>query len=202
MKRNTILTACGTFVVGALAGVLVMTNDGAYGAVKGALSGGATSNAVGLNGMTNIQISNMDLESALLAVQQQRASLLENQLKNQIDSVQQRNNEIAQLNSSLNKLTELRYQLKNGKVTLPADLTQTLTTMGFSVPASGIVTQGEIDGLIFNVKSKIDSVGNMQQMDMLRLQSMSNKRNEAFDVMTNFIKKMQDSRSQIIGNMR
>ena len=41
-----------------------------------------------------------------------------------------------------------------------------------------------------------------QQMDMLRLQSMTNKRNEAFDVMTNFIKKMQDSRSSIIGNMR
>jgi len=39
-------------------------------------------------------------------------------------------------------------------------------------------------------------------MDMLRLQSLSNKRNEAFDVMTNFIKKMQDSRSSIIGNMR
>ncbi|WJH32173.1 hypothetical protein N6H13_15585 [Paenibacillus sp. CC-CFT742] len=40
------------------------------------------------------------------------------------------------------------------------------------------------------------------QMEMLRLQSLSNKRNEAFDVMTNFIKKMQDSRSSIIGNMR
>jgi len=37
---------------------------------------------------------------------------------------------------------------------------------------------------------------------MLRLQSLSNKRNESFDVMTNFVKKMQDSRSSIIGNMR
>ena len=35
-----------------------------------------------------------------------------------------------------------------------------------------------------------------------RLQSLSNKRNEAFETMTNFIKKMQDSRSSIIGNMR
>ncbi|WZB66630.1 hypothetical protein WJ971_00595 [Achromobacter xylosoxidans] len=48
----------------------------------------------------------------------------------------------------------------------------------------------------------IDSAGNSQQMDMLRLQSMTNKRNEAFDVMTNFVKKMQESRSSIIGNMR
>ena len=37
---------------------------------------------------------------------------------------------------------------------------------------------------------------------MLRLQSLTGKRNEAFDVMTNFLKKMQESRSSIIGNMR
>ena len=42
----------------------------------------------------------------------------------------------------------------------------------------------------------------LQQMDMLRLQSLSNKRNEAFETMTNFIKKMQDNRNSIIGNMR
>ncbi|PQP83870.1 hypothetical protein C0Q44_04330 [Paenibacillus sp. PCH8] len=52
------------------------------------------------------------------------------------------------------------------------------------------------------LKGQIDAAYNSQQMDMLRLQSMSNKRNEAFDVMTNFVKKMQDSRSSIIGNMR
>lgn len=51
-------------------------------------------------------------------------------------------------------------------------------------------------------KSEVDALNNAQQMDMLRLQSLSNKRNEAFDLMTNFIKKMQDSRSSIIGNMR
>ncbi|WCN39628.1 FlxA-like family protein [Aneurinibacillus uraniidurans] len=60
----------------------------------------------------------------------------------------------------------------------------------------------ELQKQIEKVKSQIDSLSSTQQMDMLRLQSMSNKRNEAFDVMTNFIKKMQDSRSSIIGNMR
>lgn len=80
-----------------------------------------------------IDLRNMDLETALMAVQQQRVQLLDNQLKAQLEAAQQ---------------------------------------------------------------------GNAQQIDMLRLQSMANKRNEAFDVMTNFIKKMQDSRSSIIGNIR
>ena len=48
----------------------------------------------------------------------------------------------------------------------------------------------------------MDTLANSQQMDTLRLQSLSNKRNEAFDTMTNFIKKMQDNRSSAISNMR
>ena len=55
---------------------------------------------------------------------------------------------------------------------------------------------------IENMKTGVDSLSSSQQMQMLHLQSLSNKRNEAFDLMTNFIKKMQESRSSIIGNMR
>ena len=60
----------------------------------------------------------------------------------------------------------------------------------------------ELDALESQIRNQIDASSNSQQMDMLRLQSLSNKRNEAFDTMSNFIKKMQDSRSSIIGNMR
>ena len=63
-------------------------------------------------------------------------------------------------------------------------------------------TREGLEKAIPDIKSKLDAASNSQQMDMLRLQSLSNKRNEAFDTMTNFIKKMQDSRSSIIGNMR
>lgn len=64
------------------------------------------------------------------------------------------------------------------------------------------VTKGQIDAMIQQVKGKIDSLSNSQQMDMLRLQSLTNKRNEAYDIMTNFMKKAHDSKSSVIGNMR
>jgi hypothetical protein len=64
------------------------------------------------------------------------------------------------------------------------------------------MTQDEYDQAIPTVTAKIDSLNSSQQMDMLRLQSLTNKRNESFDIMTNFIKKLQDNRSSIIGNMR
>ena len=63
-------------------------------------------------------------------------------------------------------------------------------------------TKGEMDSAITELKSQVDSMGSTQQMDMLRLQSLSNKRNEAFDLMTNFMKKFADKRDAIIGNMR
>ena len=66
----------------------------------------------------------------------------------------------------------------------------------------GGLNHGAISAAITKIKGMIDTQTNSQQMDMLRLQSLSNKRNESFDVMTNFVKKMQDSRSSIIGNMR
>lgn len=64
------------------------------------------------------------------------------------------------------------------------------------------VTKSQLDAAISTVKSQIDAQSNSQQMDMLRMQSLSNKRNEAFDLMTNFVKKMADARSSVIGNMR
>lgn len=52
------------------------------------------------------------------------------------------------------------------------------------------------------LQGKLDNVNSSTQMDMMKLQSLSNKRNEAFDVMTNFMKKEQDSKSAIIANIR
>ncbi|PQZ98391.1 MULTISPECIES: hypothetical protein [Paenibacillus] len=115
--------------------------------------------------MANIQ--SMDIETALMLVQQERTKLLDAQLQTQIQEVQNRNNYIADLNAQLS-----------------------------------IAQQNGDEAAVQKLKGQIDAASNSQQMDMLRLQSMSNKRNEAFEVMTNFIKKMQESRSSIIGNMR
>ncbi|KOY14276.1 hypothetical protein AMS66_22990 [Paenibacillus xylanivorans] len=145
-------------VVAAIAAVSVVT------------SASATSAAVAspvASSIASIDLSSMNIETALMMVQQERTKLLDSQLQSQIQEVQNRNQAIADLN------TQLQAAIQSG------DASQ-----------------------VQALKSKIDAMSNSQQMDMLRLQSLSNKRNEAFDVMTNFIKKMQDSRSSIIGNMR
>ncbi len=67
--------------------------------------------------------------------------------------------------------------------------------------ATGKLQRADAEAYIKAQQSQIDALGNSQQMDMLRLQSLSNKRNEAFEIMTNFMKKLSDSRSGIISKM-
>ncbi|MBS7777597.1 hypothetical protein [Acidovorax sp. CCYZU-2555] len=230
----------------------------------------------GSNSIAGMSVQGMDIETALLAIQNQRASLLENQLRGQLDSVAAKNGAIGEANEQLmakrNELAALeasnvtdqsgladlklmKQQLQsvisvnaggssstglgNGWADDSADASKDLLERVKSQGLTNVTDPGDFDGNgtmdasgatmkswveqidakiagieakpgqisaakaeIENIKTGIDSMSNSQQLEMLRLQSLSNKRNEAFDVMTNFMKKMQDSRSSIIGNMR
>ncbi|WP_256762208.1 hypothetical protein [Cohnella sp. WQ 127256] len=204
MNRKLILSSLGTFVIGVLAGGALLYNNDVYSAVKKTITGEDLQNTIGNISSANIQ--GMDIESALMAVQAERSKLLESQLKSQIADVQSRNEQVAKLNSVLAGL----YQVK-GRIGASAPANTAITSKEQSdlrslYLAAGLTelpkTKSEVDTHINTVKQSIDALGNSQQMDMLRLQSLSNKRNEAFDTMTNFVKKMQESRSSIIGNMR
>jgi hypothetical protein len=188
---------------------------------KAAAELGVAGAPAALGGEKAINIQGMDLQTAMMAIQSQRASLLESQLKGQMESIQQRNESIARLNSLLGKLKPLRpagtdpnawgnlgANKAEGKATY--DLVKaaglTLPTGASEVNETGSpiydAQQKTFDAWAEQIKGKIDALNNSQQMDMLRMQSLTNKRNEAFDLMTSFIKKMQDNRSAIIGNMR
>ena len=56
-------------------------------------------------GLHAIDTANMDIETALLAVQGKRAELLESQLRDQIAAVQAKNQQIGKLNEVLSALT-------------------------------------------------------------------------------------------------
>ncbi len=176
----------------------------------------------GVGGVRPMDISGMDLESAMLLVQSRRAELLESQLTAQMSDLQARNDNIAKLNTLLSDLVKLRPAGTDPLkwANLGADAAQgkamfkRLEDAGVTIPrtgedrvdepGSGIydARQKTIDAWVEELKGKIDSANGTQQMDMLKLQSLMNKRNEAFDIMTNFIKKMADQRSSILGNMR
>ncbi|ETT64491.1 hypothetical protein MHI43_05725 [Paenibacillus sp. FSL H8-0457] len=204
MNRKMILSTAASLLVGVVAGTGIMMNDQAYQSVKQAVGGSATNNAIGgIGNVAQIDLSSMDLESALMVVQQQRTQMLDAQLNNQIQDVQKRNEEIAKKNDAMAGINSaLTGEAVDGKYSIPDDLAGKLAAEGIADASKKEYTAEELNQATEKLKGSIDSLSNSQQMDMLRLQSMTNKRNEAFDVMTNFIKKMEESRSSIIGNMR
>ncbi|MED4731571.1 hypothetical protein P9597_26245 [Aneurinibacillus migulanus] len=84
-----------------------------------------------------------------------------------------------------------------------------IATMAFSgagaASAANISSLNRVDLSNMDIETALQLVQSQRSQlldSQLKNQNLSNKRNEAFDVMTNFLKKMQDSRSSIIGNMR
>lgn len=219
MNRKKIVTLTSTLLCGVIMGIGLMQIDPVYSSVQSALGKENTHNTIYSNGLYFPDMSSMDLETALKVVQEQRTQLLNTQLQDQITAVNSRNTEITKLFELLNKFQQLNtYFAQDAKANtsvpntanqLVEEINQSITRLDESLQASGLkdyankkMVKSDVDHAITRIKDILNSIQNSQQMDMQRLQSMSHKRNEAFDVMTNFIKKMQDSRNQIIGNMR
>lgn len=186
--------------------------------------GGTSQSATGIRapGTSPMDLSAIDLETMMMMVQSDRANLLEAQLKNQIAEVQKRNELIKALNEVLGELNKIAATVPGGakaadKVFTDKNLAtftdaklQEIIDKARAIGIWGDVTlstfkafdKARLDAEIQRLKGQIDSQSNSQQMDMLRMQSLTNKRNEAFETMTQFIKKMQESRSAILNNMR
>ena len=124
--------------------------------------------------MTIMSTEGLDLETMLMATQMNRVNNLDEQIKSQMRAVQAKTASITALNTQLGALKSAKLN-----TTDPA-------------------TIAKLDAQIQDITTQIDSASNTQQMDMLRLQSLAQKRNEAFELMSNFAKKLSDSRSEII----
>ena len=143
-------------------------------------------------GILKSSLSNEELMALMLGMQQERSGLLEQQIKAQIEKEQARNARIQDLQQALS-LNGKDDQLWRDFCAQKANLD--LDCAGKDASGFGVV--------MFNqVKTVMDSLSPSLQIDMLRLQSALAKRNEAFEQMAALIRKMQDARTSIIGNMR
>jgi hypothetical protein len=111
--------------------------------------------------------------------------------------------ELAQATSNYQEGVELPAGQATLLLTLAATVSSSIkadqTVLTKADPkAAECLNRGQAEAYVKSLQTQIDSLGNTQQMDMLNLQSTSNKRNEAFEIMTNFMKKFNDSRAGII----
>ncbi|WP_142848245.1 hypothetical protein [Telmatospirillum sp. J64-1] len=156
--------------------------------------------------MTIAQVTGgMDLEAFMMTVQAQRAENLESQMADQINEIKQRQAEVAHYNDMLAALRQERPEGKpDAKTTVSKDLLNDMIKAGLKDAGENVTTATQIkyDNWIEQVKAKLDNLNSTSQLDMIRLQSLSNKRNEAFEQLTNAVQKFAKARESIIGNMR
>jgi len=160
-----------------------------------------------------------NIPELIMAVQIERANVLENQIKDQIGDMQKRNEWLKTANAHLatlrtnrpNDTSALGNYYPASKPGEPSkkdtaeDAKKWMDANGVKIENTGSDSrgnQGEFDAAINNLKSSIDSVNSQSQMDMVRLQGLMDKRNQAFDMLTNNLSKFSKSMDSVIGNMR
>ena len=117
-----------------------------------------------------------------MLLQTTRAKSLEGQ-PHEIKSMQARNAQIKLLNEKLNQKQEIFSKMDPEKKD-EKDLRA--------------ARQKEISDL----KTEIDGMNGESQINMIRVQGLVNKRNEAFDMLSNLLNKFQKTIDGIVGNMR
>lgn len=171
-------------------------------------------------------VGSLSIEDALILVQMDRVRLCESQLQDQINSIRDKNDQMRKLNDMKGQLLALKsafaddakgtdslsgqdkWKNNTDKIQDTANsLSDSWSKAGLDPNyvdkiKSGSLTKGEIDAADQIIKSSVDSLSSSSQMDMVRLQSLNNKRSEAFDTMTNMLKKAADSKSSVVSNFR
>ena len=131
----------------------------------------------------------LDLANRLVVLQLERLKNLEAHLRAVIEQTQIAAARVEQLQQALRENGEDDQKWK----TYCAQHTE-LGCVSDDTPRFGVL-------MTTRVKGMLDSLSTTSQMDMLKLQILISRRNEAFDLINAFNKKMQDLRSAILTNL-
>jgi len=149
-----------------------------------------------------------DFQDLMVAISQNRATSVEGEVKPLSTKITNRNKTLEDLGNVLADLTKLQAQFDNDskgdtrKGSLQSSsyliLQDVFGTLNFSLLN---MTKAEVEEWLQKVKSKIDALNNEAQKDMTRLESLVNRRDEAFSTASDLMSKIGDTRSNAIRNM-
>ncbi len=154
---------------------------------------------------TTLNLTANDMEMEMLLIQTERVRNLDDMIERYMEGIRANNERSRRLNEVVGTLSGHLGDWA-GDANRPVDMATGSThdrdlLRAAGVPLQADLTKAALDTVIDRLKGEIDSLANANQMDMLRLQSATSKRNEAFDAMSTIMKKIQDSIAGIVRNM-
>ena len=149
-----------------------------------------------------------DFQDLMVAISQNRATKVEDEVKPLSTKITNRNKTLEDLGNVLADLTKLQAQFDNDskgdtrKGSLqPGSKTILISVFGTLDFDNLQMTKSEVEEWLQKVKSKIDALNNEAQKDMTRLESLVNRRDEAFSTASDLMSKVGDTRSNLIRNL-
>ena len=155
-------------------------------------------------------IDKTNLDALMLAIMSERAEILEEALREQVQEVRSKNNKLKQANQILAKARSAKKGSKESKKTgMPAEVRDFFAKNDIPWGSGGKIdpngsyslNSGEWDLAIENMKGWTESLTSTSQLDMTKLQSTSGKFNQTFEMMSQFISKYYRSGDNIIKNI-
>ena len=155
----------------------------------------------------------VDLQDLMVKVTERRAVAIENEVAPLSVRVRKRNDNLDQLGKLLAELT--RVQASFGSEAKGTD-TQSidLSKMGDAIKALELggedpnfkpdttqIQKQQLEKYIQLTKSKIDALNNRAQLDTSRMQSLVERRDEAFTTASDLMKNVSDTRGTLIRNL-
>ena len=150
----------------------------------------------------------LDFQDVLIAIAERRATSVEKEVTPLSTKIQARNKVLEDLGNVLADLTKLQAQFSSDAKGSDRSGTLQQTSKDILIAVFGTLdwsdlkmTKYEVEEWLQKVKSKIDALNNEAQKDMTRLESLVNRRDEAFSTASDLMGKIGDTRSNAIRNM-
>ena len=157
-----------------------------------------------LNGVT------VDLQDLLVAVSEHRATAVEGEVSPLATRMRRRNSRLDQLGTVLAELTKGQSSFDSeatGTTKCDAFTQATVKVLDEFCAELGIGKNSEdyrmkknVDAFAEKVKNAIDTLNNVSQNDMTRMQGLVDRRDEAYSTATNLMKSVSETRDNVIRN--
>lgn len=170
------------------------------------------------NSLTDAEIQNLPLSDLLLRVTQGRANEMDKLVREfaaKVNDANRRLKALSDIKAALSTLStdgnKPNDKSADKDVYLKArkEVDAICQREGISIPwgdynftKEGILTKGSVQKLMTSLDGQTQSINNFQSSDMTQLQNYTQKYNQALELGSNFMKKIFDTQSGLIANMR
>ncbi len=151
-------------------------------------------------------LDSASLDTLMIAIMSERAELLEDTLREQVQEVRSKNDKLKGANSIIAKARAAKKGSKESKETkVPQEVLDFFDANDIAWNEDDTKEQslnsGEWDLAIENLKGWSESLTSTSQLDMNKLQATSGRFNQTFETMSQFISKYYRTNNQIIRNI-